>query len=105
MYLGRATNNIAELTAVKCAAEVINENSGPVRIYTDSRYAIGVLTSGWKAKANQTLIAEVKEALVPFSDLKLVYVPGHSGHPLNERADELARLAIYAQQSSGWVKV
>ena len=105
MYLGRATNNIAELTAIKCAAEVMGDNSGSVRIYTDSRYAIGVLSEGWKAKANQDLIAEVRDALAPLTDLQLVYVPGHSGHPLNERADELARLAIRAESSQGWKKV
>ncbi len=60
---------------------------------TDSKYAIGVLTKGWKAKVNQELIARTRQVLAGRS-LKLVYVPGHSGVPMNERADELAREAV-----------
>jgi ribonuclease HI len=29
-----------------------------------------------------------------------VYVPGHAGVPLNERADELARLAVSSRKST-----
>lgn len=93
-YLGRATNNIAELTAIKCALDVIGKTTKTVRIYTDSRYAIGVLSEGWTAKANQALVTEIKRALETFPNIRLIYVPGHAGHPQNERADELARQAI-----------
>ncbi|MEM9695263.1 MAG: RNase H family protein, partial [Myxococcota bacterium] len=55
-YLGRATNNVAELTAIfRALAEV--QPDQPLVIYTDSSYSIGVLRKGWKAKANQELIA------------------------------------------------
>jgi ribonuclease HI len=102
-YLGEGTNNIAELTAVLLAAEAIEQKSVPVRFHTDSQYAIGVLTKGWKAKANVALIAKVKAALVPFQDLQMIHVRGHSGVPLNERADELAVEAVNRRASSGWV--
>jgi ribonuclease HI len=68
-------------------------------VHTDSQYAIGVLTKGWKAKANQALIAGVKVALAKRSAWRLVYVPGHAGVPLNERADELAREAVRTRSS------
>ena len=71
-------------------------------MHTDSQYAIGVLTKGWKAKANQQLILRIKERMTQVKQLKLVYVPGHAGVPLNERADELARAAVAARGSSGW---
>ncbi|MCA9610919.1 MAG: ribonuclease HI, partial [Myxococcales bacterium] len=48
-YLGRGTNNIAELTGILRAAEKLREREAPIRIYTDSKYSIGVLTKGWKA--------------------------------------------------------
>jgi len=102
-FLGRGTNNIAELTALLEAAAVIEDPARPVRMHTDSKYAIGVLSMGWKAKANQELVARVKQALTRFSDLELIHVPGHAGVLLNERADTLAVQAVKSEASSGWV--
>lgn len=104
-YLGEGTNNIAELTAIQRVAEAIPDPSMPVRIMTDSSYAIGVLSKGWKAKANQTLVADVKRALARLSAWELGYVPGHSGVPLNERADELAVRAVRERGTGGWKTV
>lgn len=98
-YLGEGTNNIAELTGVLRAAEIVPDGE-PAVVHTDSQYAIGVLTKNWKAKANQLLIAGVKTALAKRGkSWRLVYVPGHSGVPLNERADELAREAVRTRAS------
>lgn len=97
-YLGIGTNNVAELTAILRAAEIVPDQKVAF-VHTDSQYSIGVLTKGWKAKANQELIANVKSALAKRSGWKLVYVPGHSGVPLNERADELAREAVRTRLS------
>jgi ribonuclease HI len=104
-YLGEGTNNIAELTAIELVANEIGATTRPVRIYTDSQYAIGVLTKGWKAKANVELVARVRAALKQFGDVQLHYVRGHSGVLLNERADALAVAAVQERKSSGWVKV
>ena len=97
-YLGVATNNIAELTGILRAAELVPAGAAAV-VHTDSQYSIGVLTKGWKAKANQELVASVKSALATRRGWRLVYVPGHAGVPLNERADELAREAISRRAS------
>ncbi|MBK9261845.1 MAG: ribonuclease HI [Polyangiaceae bacterium] len=98
-YLGEGTNNIAELTAIlRAVGEVPAET--PMTVYTDSQYAIGVLQKGWKAKANQELVASVKRALSERKKTKLVYVPGHSGVSGNERADELAREAIRSRRKT-----
>jgi len=97
-YLGVGTNNVAELTAILRAAEIVPDAAAAV-VHTDSQYAIGVLSKGWKAKANQELVAGVKSALGKRTGWRLVYVPGHAGVPLNERADELAREAVRTRAS------
>jgi ribonuclease HI len=94
-YLGASsTNNVAELTGILRAVEAIPKKASSIAVHTDSKYAIGVLSKGWKAKANQELIARARIVLGGRANLALVYVPGHAGVPLNERADELAREAI-----------
>lgn len=93
-YLGHGTNNIAELTAVLRGLDLVGDPARPVLVYTDSSYAIGVLSMGWKAKANVELVAEIKDAIRRFADVRFVKVPGHAGVPENERCDELARTAI-----------
>jgi len=97
-YLGTATNNVAELTAILKAVEWLPAKASGVVVHTDSQYAIGVLQKGWKAKVNQELVQRTKRA-VEARSARLVYVPGHAGVPLNERADELAREAIVRRTS------
>jgi ribonuclease HI len=110
-YLGVGTNNIAELTAIERGLEIAAEiaktaaaapGGGPeagarlrrVRVYSDSGYAIGLLEKGWKAKANQELVARLRKRVAAVPNLEFVKVPGHAGVPENERCDELARIAI-----------
>ena len=93
-YIGMETNNIAELEAIRAALSAIKNKDLPVRLHTDSKYAIGVLTLGWKAKANQELIADIQRLLARFSDIRLIKVEGHAGVPDNELADTLATSAI-----------
>jgi ribonuclease HI len=93
-YLGIATNNVAELTGILRALEAIPPDAPSILVHTDSQYSIGVLTKGWKAKVNQELIAKTKSLLAKRPQARLVYVRGHAGIPMNERADELAREAI-----------
>jgi ribonuclease HI len=97
-YLGEGTNNIAELTAVlRALGEVAPDR--PFVIRTDSQYTIGVVQKGWKAKANQALVAELRAALAKRPATRLEYVPGHAGVLLNERADALAREAVSARKT------
>jgi ribonuclease HI len=97
-YLGRGTNNIAELTAIQrgleIAVELVSARDRPIRVYTDSSYAIGLLSQGWRAKANQELVAELRDYLRGFRSLRMVKVEGHAGVPENERCDLLARQAV-----------
>jgi ribonuclease HI len=96
-YLGHGTNNIAELTAILLGlgrVQTTDRESRAVIVYSDSAYSIGLLTQGWKAKANQELVEELRGICRTFRDLRFVKVAGHSGVPLNERTDQLARDAI-----------
>ena len=89
-YIGRATNNIAELMAVKVALQTLKKFDLPVRIFSDSTYVIGVLTKNWKAQANQELIMEIKSLINKFQDIAFIKVKGHAGIKENEVADFLA---------------
>jgi ribonuclease HI len=98
-HLGEATNNIAELTAIERVLDLVPEPGRPLVIHTDSAYAIGVLSKGWKAKANIPLIERVRDRLAKRPATRLVHVRGHAGIELNERADELAREAVRTRKS------
>ena len=97
-YLGHGTNNVAELTAIERGLDLAEAaapaRDRPIRVYTDSAYSIGVLSMGWKAKANQELVARIRSRLSQFIDVTFIKVAGHAGIPENERCDELARDAI-----------
>ncbi len=91
-YIGIATNNIAELEAIRVALLELKRTDLPVQIFTDSTYAYGVLTLGWKAKKNVELVKSIKSIIQKFSKLKFYKVKGHAGIDGNERADCLATL-------------
>jgi uncharacterized protein YbbC (DUF1343 family)/ribonuclease HI len=93
-YIGPATNNIAELKAIQIGLLSVKDRSVPVRLFTDSGYAYGLLVDDWKAKANTELVESVRKLIKQFRDLKLVKVEGHAGNAGNERADKLATEAV-----------
>jgi ribonuclease HI len=93
-YIGNTTNNVAELEAIRTALMALKRRNLPVRIYTDSSYAQGVLSFGWKARKNKELVEGIRNLLSDLKDVTLIKVRGHSGHAQNERADQLARAAI-----------
>ncbi|MBF0259666.1 MAG: ribonuclease HI [Desulfamplus sp.] len=92
--IGHTTNNIAELTAIQRALLELKRYDLPVRLYTDSSYALGILTKGWKASKNQELVADIRRLTGKFMDLRIIKTKGHSGIEGNERADKLATQAI-----------
>ena len=93
-YIGQGTNNIAELEAIRTALLELKKTDLPVRIYTDSNYALGLLSKGWKAKMNTELVAEIRDIIRRFKDIRFIKVEGHAGIEGNERADRLAVSAI-----------
>jgi len=93
-YIGPATNNIAELEAIRLALLELKRTDLPVKIFTDSSYAYGVLTLGWKAKKNAELVKSIKKIISKFTKLKFHKVKGHAGIDGNERANDLATSAV-----------
>lgn len=99
------TNNRMELTAAIRALEALREPCA-VDLYTDSvyvrdginRWIEGWKRNGWKTAAKKSVKnAELWQELDRARDRHAVtwhWVKGHAGHPQNERADELARLAL-----------
>ena len=99
-YIGQATNNIAELEAIKTGLSLVKRPDLCVRLFTDSQYAYGLLCQNWKPKKNQELVAAIKQEMSRFSDLLLIKVPGHAGLEGNEKADRLAVLAVQNRQQA-----
>jgi ribonuclease HI len=93
--LAGATNNQAELEAVRQVLLAFKRDGVNVTIVTDSEYVIGVLSRHWKAARNKELIAEIK-ALMSKHSVRFEKVAGHAGVEFNERADALAVAATQA---------
>ena len=94
-----------ELTAVIMALEAMKKRAS-IRITTDSQYVKRGITewimnwkrNGWKTAArkpvkNDDLWRRLDE-LVAGHDVQWDWVKGHSGHPENELADQLANRGI-----------
>ena len=97
VYLGIGTNNLAELTAISIALDILDSRGLSWEssiIITDSKYAIGVLVGGWKAEKNVELINNIRGKLENFPNTQLQWIKGHSGDKFNDTVDELAKQAI-----------
>ncbi len=93
-FIGNATNNIAELKAIEIGLSALKNKNIPVRLFTDSKYAYGLLMLNWKPRKNLQLVESIKKTMAAFKDVIIIKVKGHSGHPENEKADFLATSAI-----------
>lgn len=98
----KTTNNRMELLAIISALEALNEPC-KAHIHSDSKYVIDSITQGWakKWKANgwmrnkkeRALNVDLWERLLGLLEKHLVefeWIKGHSGHPENERCDQMA---------------
>lgn len=105
------TNNMGELKAVLDLFEATaSRPEAKLRVYCDSQYVINSLTKwmpGWKKKGwkksdgkpvlNRDLLEALDRALTG-RDYEFIWVKGHAGHELNEKADSLANGAARAYQ-------
>jgi len=90
-YLGlNSTNNTAELTAIYKALRLVKHMKKPVRIYSDSAYAVFSLCRVFKGKKNTELINEIIEYIQKYPVVvEFVKVRGHQGLVFNEWADSI----------------
>ena len=94
------TNNRMELMAVIEAIKVIKRPC-PIEIYTDSQYVQkgisdwihGWIKKNWKNVKNIDLWQELLLVQKGY-EISWNWVRGHDGNELNERADQLANLAV-----------
>lgn len=105
------TNNMGELKAVLDLFEATaSRPEAKLRVYCDSQYVINSLTKwmpGWKKKGwkksdgkpvlNRDLLEALDQVLTG-RDYEFIWVKGHAGHELNEKADSLANGAARAYQ-------
>ena len=109
--LGKATNNVAELTALERLLAATDPDV-PLEIRMDSQYAMKAVTTwlpgwkrnGWKTSAgkpvaNQDLVVRIDE-LLDGRTVEFRYVPAHQvdGDPLNDFADRAASQAAIVQE-------
>lgn len=92
------TNNRMELLAVIKALEAMKNPGTEVTIYSDSKYVVDAVTKKWvfgwvkkgfKGKKNPDLWKRFLK-IYAVHKVDFVWVKGHAGNELNERADRLA---------------
>lgn len=110
--LSNTTNNKMEMTAMINCLEYLLENHYDkiqTTIFVDSEYLRNGLTkwmnkwkkNNWKlysgGKVKNKNLWEKLDLLYNGFSIKpdIIHIDGHTGHPLNERADKLATMAIF----------
>ena len=98
-YIGasRPTNNTGELSAMHHALQGARELAEPgehVLIISDSQLAICTTTGAWASRKHKLLVANNRRALARLREdgatVHFRHARAHTGHAINERADELA---------------
>ena len=98
----RTTNNRMELMGAIKGLEALNQCCR-VTLHSDSQYVVDSIERGWakrwrdngwiRNKREQAVNPDLWERLLDLCDkhdVELRWVRGHSGHPENERCDQLA---------------
>lgn len=98
------TNNKMEMKACIEALKTLKRKDIPVELYTDSAYVCNCINQKWYVKwrkngwknskknpvENKEMWIELLDLVEGLEDIRFFKVKGHSGVPLNERADDLA---------------
>ena len=105
-----SSNNRGELTALLELLKATAYTNEELHVLADSQYVINSVTkwmSGWKKRGwrksdkSPVLNADLMQAIdkaITGRKVSFEWVRGHSGHPLNEAADDKARAAATAYQ-------
>lgn len=116
-FKGLVSNNVAELTAGLTALQwAYDVQIQQITILADSTYFVDGTNdwlsvwerNGWKTRngypvANLDIWMKIKEIVAKIKaagfDLRIAYIPAHSGHIGNELADRLATIGVFKSKS------
>jgi ribonuclease HI len=88
-YLGRATNQQAEIVAAAVGLEALREPC-QVKLFTDSRYVVETMSGRFRRKSNLGWWERLDRAAAKHK-VNWEWTRGHVGHVLQEAADNAAR--------------
>jgi ribonuclease HI len=88
-FLGSATNQQAEIAAAYVGLRNLSEPC-KVTLLSDSRYVIETMCGRFRKKTNHEWWEKLDSAAAKHT-IDWQWVKGHSGHPIQEVADDLAR--------------
>ena len=95
-YLGRATNQQAEIAAAAVGLESLKQPC-QVHVFTDSRYVVETMNGHFRRKANLPWWQRLDRAAAAHK-VRWEWLRGHAGHLLQEAADSAARRIAAAGQ-------
>ena len=88
-YLGKATNQQAEIAAATLGLENLKEPC-KVKLLSDSRYVVETMNSGWKRKTNHDWWERLDKAAAKHT-IEWEWIKGHAGHEIQDIVDKAAR--------------
>jgi ribonuclease HI len=94
----KTTNNRMELLAVIAGLEALKKPGMEVSVFSDSKYVVDAIEKGWiwgwiKKDFKDKKNTDLWKRFIPLyknHKVKFNWIKGHSGHPMNERCDQLA---------------
>lgn len=101
---GAALDTTNQRMELQAAYEAVQSLFGPLVVVSDSSYVVNCFKNGWwkgwhrnnwlnsarKPVANRDIWEPLVELVLGREDVTFRWIKGHAGHPLNERADQLA---------------
>ena len=102
-YIGWASNNVTELTALQLLLGWLIQNKEVRKptliVYTDSQYMQGVCLGTKKATANRELVNTIRDLIrclkIVGTETQIVWVKAHADNELNNLVDLLAKYATH----------
>ena len=88
-YLGRATNQQAEIAAAAVGLEKLTEPCR-VSLFSDSRYVVETMSGRFRRKSNHEWWTRLDKAAQPH-EINWEWIKGHAGHVAQEAVDHAAR--------------
>ncbi|HEY7785414.1 MAG TPA: RNase H family protein [Pyrinomonadaceae bacterium] len=88
-FLGKATNQQAEITAAAIGLEALKEPC-QVHLFTDSDYVVQTMCGRYRRKTNASWWERLDRA-ASRHDVKWEWMRGHAGHEIQEATDWAAR--------------